>query len=86
MHGPLIMKNCQFKALRNASLKSSNTKEIHARRLKVNPYGGPPKLKEVKNEQFRYFKKPKRLTETDGCTLQKTLNSKIRIIQPSTTK
>lgn len=47
------MKNCQFKTLRENTLKSDKLKETHARQLQLNPFGGPSGLKNIKYEQVK---------------------------------
>jgi len=53
LNTPLLMANCQFKTLRENTLKSDSLKETHARQLQINPYGGPTGQKNIKFEQMK---------------------------------
>ncbi len=50
---PILMANCQFKTLRENTLKSDKLKETHARQIKINAYGGPSGEKNIKFLQMK---------------------------------
>ena len=65
---PLLMANCQFKALRENTLHSDSLKETHARQIQLNPFGGLSGQKNVKFEQLKQLENldqlvPKRIQQ-----------------------
>lgn len=47
------MANCQFKTIRENTLKSDKIKETHARQVQLNPYGGQVGMKNIKFEMLK---------------------------------
>ena len=50
---PLLISNCQFKALRENSLLTDNLKETHARKLQSNAYGTKGDQKQILFDQVK---------------------------------
>jgi hypothetical protein len=47
------MANCQFKTIRENTLKSNSVRETHARKIQLNRMGGKPGIKNIKSAQFK---------------------------------